>query len=264
MDYLEFSGADYSAWKKKAIAELKEKSFDETLMWLIENRIKIDAYASSYLASPEELAAIQQVQKITKKCNFVTPAELLPDDSISTAPQVSSVHNVLEELLSLLVKFNKYLEQDANLSNSNSDNDSVSIRISLQTNYLLTLAKVRALRFLIFRLAEMYNKTVNVIFIGTTDTHAYRTDNEHINIVRATTMAMAGIAGGCTELEIIPFDQKDTEFSNRIARNILHILANEAYFTEVADPAAGSFFIENLTYALITDVWGQFVTSGQT
>jgi methylmalonyl-CoA mutase len=49
------------------------------------------------------------------------------------------------------------------------------------------------------------------------------------------------------------------EFSERIARNQQLLLKEESYFDKVADPAAGSYYIENLTNLIAENVWKLFL-----
>jgi methylmalonyl-CoA mutase len=54
------------------------------------------------------------------------------------------------------------------------------------------------------------------------------------------------------------------DFSERFARNQQLILKEESYFDKVTDPAAGSYYIENLTLELIRHAWKLFLeTDGQ-
>jgi methylmalonyl-CoA mutase len=48
-------------------------------------------------------------------------------------------------------------------------------------------------------------------------------------------------------------------FSRRIARNVQHLLKLEAGFGSVADPAAGSYYVENLTRQMVMRAWEDFV-----
>jgi methylmalonyl-CoA mutase len=44
-------------------------------------------------------------------------------------------------------------------------------------------------------------------------------------------------------------------FSRRIARNVQHLLKMESAMDEVADPAAGSYYVETLTGQLAEKAW---------
>lgn len=68
----------------------------------------------------------------------------------------------------------------------------------------------------------------------------------HDYLVRATTEAMAAIIGGCDALIVSPFIDGDA-LAERLAVNTQHLLREESHFGDVADPAAGSYYIEALT-----------------
>ncbi len=73
---------------------------------------------------------------------------------------------------------------------------------------------------------------------------------------------MSAILGGTDSLTVEPFDtvfRQPDEFSERIARNQQLILKEEAYFDKVADPAAGSYYIENLTSLIAENAWKLFI-----
>ncbi len=73
---------------------------------------------------------------------------------------------------------------------------------------------------------------------------------------------MSAILGGTDSLTVEPFDavfRHPDEFSERIARNQQLILKEEAYFDKVADPAAGSYYIENLTNLISENAWKLFL-----
>jgi methylmalonyl-CoA mutase len=72
---------------------------------------------------------------------------------------------------------------------------------------------------------------------------------------------MSAAAGGADGLTVIPFDaayRKPDELSRRLALNTQLILRDEAYFDEVADPGAGSWYIEALTDAIGREAWKLF------
>jgi methylmalonyl-CoA mutase len=83
-----------------------------------------------------------------------------------------------------------------------------------------------------------------------------------VNMLRTQTEAMSAILGGTDSLTVEPFDitfRKPDEFSERIARNQQLILKEEAYFDKVADPSAGSYYIENLTSLIADNAWKLFL-----
>jgi len=84
----------------------------------------------------------------------------------------------------------------------------------------------------------------------------------YMNILRTQSEAMAAILGGTNSLTVEPFDRvcgEPNDFSERLARNQQLILKEEAYFDRVADPAAGSYYIENLTNLMADNAWRLFL-----
>jgi methylmalonyl-CoA mutase len=85
----------------------------------------------------------------------------------------------------------------------------------------------------------------------------------YVNMLRSTTEAMSAILGGTDSLTVEPFDKafrKPGVFSERIARNQQLILREESYFDKVADPGAGSYYIENLTKLIADKTWKIFTS----
>ena len=83
-----------------------------------------------------------------------------------------------------------------------------------------------------------------------------------MNMLRTQTEAMSAILGGTDSLTVEPFDivfRQPDEFSERIARNQQLILKEESYFDKVADPSAGSYYIEKLTQLIAENAWKLFV-----
>jgi methylmalonyl-CoA mutase len=73
---------------------------------------------------------------------------------------------------------------------------------------------------------------------------------------------MSAVLGGTDSLTVNPFDisiNAPDEFPERIARNQQLILKEEALFDKVADPSAGSYFIENLTALIAENSWKLFL-----
>ena len=63
-------------------------------------------------------------------------------------------------------------------------------------------------------------------------------------------------------MAVLPYNaiyEETTEFSERIARNQQLLIKGESYFNKVADPAAGSYYIEELTKNIIDEAWKLFL-----
>ena len=134
------------------------------------------------------------------------------------------------------------------------------------SDYFIEIAKIRAARLLFsglfsaFDNAQQHNAQV---FIHSVTTNWNKTIYDpNVNMLRLTTEAMAAILGGCNSLLVKPYDslyKEQGDFSERMARNIQNILKEESHFDRVADPAAGSYYIESITHSLVESAWNLFL-----
>lgn len=84
----------------------------------------------------------------------------------------------------------------------------------------------------------------------------------YVNMLRTQTEAMSGVIGGADSITVEPFDviyRMPDEFSERIARNQQLLLMEESHLDKVADPAAGSYYIETLTALIARNAWNFFL-----
>jgi methylmalonyl-CoA mutase len=135
----------------------------------------------------------------------------------------------------------------------------IAYEVKMSTNYFFGIAKIRALRILLHRFFSAYKLNIgaDIFHIIACSKAWVKSDYEpHENMLKATTSAMAAISGGCNSLIINPGYEDDQE--ELVARNISSVLEFESYLGKVADPAAGSYFIENLTKDIISKSWSEF------
>ncbi|MGL5318772.1 MAG: methylmalonyl-CoA mutase family protein, partial [Bacteroidales bacterium] len=84
----------------------------------------------------------------------------------------------------------------------------------------------------------------------------------YVNMLRTQTEAMSAALAGVDSLTVSPFDvayKASDDFSDRIARNQQLLLKEESHFDKVVDPAAGSYYIENLTNSIAEQAWNLFL-----
>ena len=84
----------------------------------------------------------------------------------------------------------------------------------------------------------------------------------YVNMLRTQTEAMSAALGGADSISVLPFNavfEDTTEFSERIARNQQILLKEESHLDKIADPAAGSYYIETLTNSLAEQAWKLFL-----
>ena len=76
----------------------------------------------------------------------------------------------------------------------------------------------------------------------------------HTNTIRQTYQALSAVLGGANVLWVKPLEEEHASTQERrIARNVSTILKEEAYLDKVQDPAAGSYFLENLVSDLVQE-----------
>ncbi|MFN0173216.1 MAG: methylmalonyl-CoA mutase family protein [Saprospiraceae bacterium] len=129
-------------------------------------------------------------------------------------------------------------------------------------SYFLEIARLRALKLLWFNVLKAWNAPLQLpSIVAHFQPEAYSEDL-YTNMIRATTMAMSAVQGGVSQLTVLPYDAgREVQaaypqaFSRRIARNVQHLMKMESALDEVADPAAGSYYIETLTKQLAEKAW---------
>ncbi len=130
------------------------------------------------------------------------------------------------------------------------------------SSYFVEIAKLRAFRLLWREVRKAYGiATTSPVRIHAKTSIRTQTDDHHTNMIHATTEAMSAILGGADLLTVQPADLvhgAPDDFTRRIARNVQHILKHESYLDRVADPAAGSYYIETLTQKLAQTAWEKF------
>ncbi|KAB7730372.1 methylmalonyl-CoA mutase [Rudanella paleaurantiibacter] len=136
------------------------------------------------------------------------------------------------------------------------------LSVAVGTSYFLEIAKLRALRVLWARFGAGYGISVPAFIHAQTSAFYESTATPYTNLLRATTEAMSATVGGCDLLTVRPFNaltSSSDAFGQRIARNVSLLLTEESYFNRVADPAAGSYYIETLTHQLTEAAWQLFL-----
>jgi methylmalonyl-CoA mutase len=138
----------------------------------------------------------------------------------------------------------------------------IEFRLSADADQFLTIAKFRALRLLWARVEQACGLVPKPAFISAET--AWRTMTKRdpwVNMLRATIAAFAAGIGGADAVSVLPFTAAiglPDRFARRIARNTQLLLLEESNLAKVADPAAGSGGIEDLTDKLCRAAWVLF------
>jgi methylmalonyl-CoA mutase len=135
-------------------------------------------------------------------------------------------------------------------------------RLSADADQFLTLAKFRALRLLWARIEQSCGLEPKPLFIAADTAWRMLTQRDpYVNMLRATIATFSAGLGGANSICVLPHTLAlglPDAFARRAARNTQLILLEESNLAKVADPAAGSGGIENLTQQLCEAAWTQF------
>lgn len=128
--------------------------------------------------------------------------------------------------------------------------------VSTGSSYFVELAKLRALRLLWANVLDAYGELPSTL----APVSAYlrfpeEEPHPHTHLIRAATQAMSAVLGGAACLYVPSAGLLDDTFNRRMARNVQHILVFESHLHRVKDPAAGSFYVEQLTQQLAARAW---------
>lgn len=142
----------------------------------------------------------------------------------------------------------------------------IKFNMGITENYFMEIAKFRAARLLWAEIVKQYEPKCDCACMmcvnATTTTYNMTKFDSYVNLLRTQTEAMSAALGGVHSIVVKPFDvvyEQPTEFSERIARNQQLLLKEESHFDKVVDPAAGSYFIEELTTSLAEAAWKLFL-----
>lgn len=140
----------------------------------------------------------------------------------------------------------------------------IKFNFGVSANYFMEIAKFRAARLLWAKVEEAFDTNCKEAMNVHAETTKWNLSlyDPNVNMLRTTTESMSAVLAGVDSLTVLPFDvtfEKPTDFAERIARNQQIILKEESYFDKIVDPAAGSYYIENLTDSLATEAWKLFL-----
>ncbi len=130
---------------------------------------------------------------------------------------------------------------------------SVAFSMTLGNDFFLSIVQLRALRQLWTRLASP-DASADVFIHAESPAWIKSAYQPHGNLIKETYAAMAGILGGCDGLTVVPEDAGQSMMV-RMARNTSSILREESFLSQVADPLAGSYFIDSVTSEVVSATW---------
>jgi methylmalonyl-CoA mutase len=144
----------------------------------------------------------------------------------------------------------------------------ISFRLAADDDQFMTIAKVRALRRLWARVAEVVGEPESgaAVVHAETSLPMMTQRDPWVNMLRTTLAAFGAGVGGADTVLVYPFDVAipggfpgmATSFARRMARNIQLLLLEESHVGRILDPAGGSWFVEDLTEQLAQQAWQHF------
>ena len=149
--------------------------------------------------------------------------------------------------------------------------NAIRFNMGIGGNYFMELAKFRAARLLWAKIVEAYKAPIFTTALRnaakmnvSAETSRFNMTifDAYVNLLRTQTETMSAALAGVDEITVTPFDityERPTDFSERIARNQQLLLKEEAHFDKIVDPAAGSYYLENLTASIAAEAWKQFL-----
>ncbi len=170
-----------------------------------------------------------------------------------------------EELAALLSTMVAYLRAAESHGVSPADAlPHIAIAMSADADQFLTIAKFRAGRRLIWRVAEACGAVAampKLRMAATTSERMMARRDPWVNLLRTTMACAAAAMGGADRITVLPYCWplgRPDVFARRTARNTHHVLMEESGLARVADPGGGSFAVEKVTDDLALKAWSLF------
>ncbi|MFM9850961.1 MAG: methylmalonyl-CoA mutase family protein [Hyphomicrobiaceae bacterium] len=140
----------------------------------------------------------------------------------------------------------------------------IAVTLAVDADQFLGIAKLRAARRLVWRLADACGAgtaAASMPFTVETSQRMMTQRDPWVNMLRTTMACAAAALGGADAVTVLPFTwalgQPDA-FARRIARNTQLVLMEESGLGRVVDPAGGSWAVETMTDDLARRAWELF------
>lgn len=242
---------------------------NNVLLDIVTIHIKIDINKISPFIFLQNLAQTSNALKLEGSCDFgsISDKDLIacldlvsisfPKLKLITIPIAdATTKSLAQAIYAASVWIDKLTEKGKRIEQIS---DSFRFEFNVGQHYFLELACIRAFKRLWLALLEAYQVPTPVMPFLHATTKSDQNENQYWNMITATTQAMTAAIAGVHSLHVKPCNgAADDAFTRRIARNVQHLLQEESYFNRVIDPAAGAYYIENLTAALVQKSWQQF------
>jgi methylmalonyl-CoA mutase len=238
-------------------APLHFANADETLIGLLLERLQGKPESQHISTGLNPLANPEFAAKVVQSA----PAGLVPFTISGEHLEEAGANAVQEVAFMIAVGIDFLAEMDARSVDIDRAAASVGFSFSIGASYFFQIAKFRAFRLLWAKAVESFggsHEAARARVYARTSLWNKTIYDPHVNVLRATTEAMAAVLGDADSVCVAPFDQcykTPDEGSRRLARNTQIILKHEALLAQVADPGAGSYFLETITDSIAHEAW---------
>jgi methylmalonyl-CoA mutase len=137
----------------------------------------------------------------------------------------------------------------------------ITLSLSADADYFLTIAKLRAARAVWARLALACGAAPQARIEARSSRRMLTAKDAWTNMIRLTAAGFGAAVGGADAVMLGAFTDAlglPTAFARRQSRNTQLVLMEEAHVGRVADPAAGAGYVEAMTDQLARLAWAQF------
>ncbi|MDA3823738.1 MAG: methylmalonyl-CoA mutase family protein [Bacteroidales bacterium] len=247
------------------------ETFSALLEYLQTNHLKPSALRGSLGIDPLGMlsangeydeAALAQLATLIKENDKLPSLKLL---SIDAGLLQNGGSTLSQELGFGLAMANEYIAKLEELGCSpEAVINTITFSFVTGPNYFMEIAKLRAARKLWEVICTEWGvkDSPTMIIYSRSASWNLTVYDANVNMLRTTTEAMSASLGGSDSISVVPYDssfREENDFSLRIAKNTQIILKDEAHLNKVADPSAGSYYIEQLTDKLAEQAWKHFL-----
>lgn len=198
------------------------------------------------------------------KCSFTVNSESVPETILKTLPLAKiyackhsiQTNNPDKEIAELLAQGVMHLHKSVS---EEGNTDQMYFVVNLSDSFYSNIAKIRGLKLLWAHILSASGIPVKAPFIKAQMSQNTFSEDEDTTKIKAGAQAMAASIAAVDIIQIPPSTTSDNlEFHTRIARNINHLLQLESFMDRVVDPAAGSYYLEQLTDTIANSAWTIF------
>jgi len=229
----EFPAVPTADWEAAIQKDLKGANYEKKLVWRTDEGLAIPPYYRR-----ENLAGHEPVRPDFKRWELSESLDSPPDAVRADLLHEAGAHAV-QELAFALAEAIERIEPE--------------FVFAVGSNYFFEIAKLRAARLLWAQAAVALAVDPTAKIHVRTSRRNKSVYDPYTNLLRVTTEAMSAAIGGADTLTVEAFG-----FSPHLAVNVQRVLREESHVDAVADPSAGSYYIESLTDALARAGWKLF------